>query len=494
MSLQIKCLVLSLSFVLGMIASSFGQSTVIENPFFKKSATSKTKPATRNAKTIVASTEKSKANLKPIANTASPLRAFEYFVPESADLLLVLRPQQRVRHELFSKFNANVPAALASPDWSFKSEKVEWFVAATSQKTVQQIQTSFHQSMFRAIQTNLDGNLEDKSKTRPSIANHLNEETCCLIRFTEPTDMQPFAEILKTENTECGEYQESNWLGREILDCGCADCCIVVRLDEKTFMIGNKERLGAAFQSQQPTSPLIAKWTRELAQSKFRGEMFLGADLSKADWDALPLPKFDERVELVKAIESVAFTVDLDGSKLFDCTAGCESSVTAEKIKTTLEEGLAMYLDSADQWARTMSGQVGAANALDSEANLMVELARGVKFAQKNRNLTVTLPRPEGFAEMVETMMSAQTQFQEPSADFETRPSAVEVKPVLVWKRKIKKGSKVQPADVVVEQWPAQLIPENAFDDDSQVVGRNLKTGSNRGMPIMGRDLEPATP
>ena len=502
MSLQPKHLVIALSFVLGVVASSFGQNSVVKNPFVKQSTESTFKSVKAAHETgKITNTQlnkpRSTEELKPIANTDSPLNGFEYFVPESADMLLVLRPQQRIRSELFSFLESNSGLGMVANDWPLQSEQIEWVVAATSQRVIQQSQRSFQQNIYRAIKSSLDGDGDGQQpKKQRSIANDLNEDTCCLIRFTEPTEIELFGKLLDVKNDKCGEYQASKWLGRETLDCGCADCCVVVRLNEKTFLIGNKEHLGAAFHSQQPTSPMIANWARELAKSNFRGEVFLGVDISKTDWGAFPFPETDERVALVKAIKSVALTVDLKTNKLLGCTAGCENVDSAGKIKTLMEEGLAMYLDTVDQWMAKMSGPTGAdANVSNMETkDQMVELVRSIKFAQNESNLTITLPRPDGFTEMLKTMASEQARFrQQAYADFETAHTKVEMKPVLTWKNKVKKGSKIRPADVTVEQWPAELVPEDAFQDTSEVVGKNLKRGTFPGQPIMDHDFEPVT-
>ncbi len=497
MSLQPKHLIIALSFVLGMVASSFGQNTVVKNPFVKKSTESvfKTVKVSRESGKVLNTQlnwPRSKEERKPIANTVSPLEGFQYFVPESADLLVVLRPQQRVRSELFSLLDSSSGMGAAAADWPFDSEEVEWMVAATSQKAVFQMQRSAQENIFNAIRAQLDGELEGQQpKKQRSLANDLNEDTSCLVRFTEPTGMEKFEKLLDFKGDDCGEYKQEKWLGRETFDCGCDDCCIVVRLDDRTFLIGNKQHLGAAFQSQQPTSPMIANWTRELAKSNFRGEVFVGVDLSKTDWDAFPFPEADERLGLVKAIKSVKFAVDLKTKNLFDCKAGCEDSEAASKIEKVFEEGLAMYVDAAEQWTSMMSAeQVGGGKNLQTK-NMIVEFARSIQVGQQDNDLTITVPRPDGLVDMLETMFAEQAKLQQEFADFETAQSKIEMKPVLVWQNKVKRGAKVEPADVKLEQWPAELVPEGAFGDESEVVGRNVKMGSNRGMPISDSDFVP---
>ncbi len=439
------------------------------------------------------------------SESRSALLEFERFVPAQAKLLLVHRPRQLAENEVINPLINS--AVISSYPWlPGKPENIELVVAATSHKTFDQLMGLQAQAAFADIAADLAeamGEQPHNKNTEPSLANYFNSEFCGLVKFTKPTGWNVFARWLDVENDNCGQYQSRQWMGHEILECGCDNCCIVLRMNEKTFVVGHRQHLGKALESDRPLDNKLTGWLRELQTSEFAGEFYIGTDISAYEgmWGGF-LPR-QGAWTMADKIWGIQFRLDLTHSPLVACQFEFQQPRVASEFKNHLESQLREQLTTKQrQLERTSDDSIAAWQARQS-----IELARSLTFKHQKSSVRVELPRPHNFDEMITKLVTQlhehnrqqQKSFDEIAADLDAARNAARNTPfvktidVIILNQDLDAGQLIREEHFEIEQWPAKFVPKGAVKEISSVVGMKVQQDLYAGQPLLIHDVDATT-
>ena len=421
-----------------------------------------------------------------LQTTSDRLAIFEKFVPADATVLCVMSPAKI----LASPIAKITPPSLASSQ-SSKIEAIEFvenleFVAfAATEKTLNNVATSQSTKAYKRIAAQLDNRgANSMASDAPSLTmvNHLNEGVSGMLQFKEATDWTPIKTLFTRDDGFNANFIETNCNGYRILACDQENTCVVIKLDSRTYVIGNKTQLIDALSSNASKSKIVSKWIADTKGRDFDGEIIFAIDLSsKLDSSLsqmLPL--------LSSSIEDFKIEINLQNGPLVFCRSSfAEPKESQELIRKTETQ--------ISHWIEEQESRLPSPKADEKfyfwQARQGLAIAKSIKFESTEKTASISIPRPHGFDSLVQEysqrMNSMLEEIEQSREEFSFVANSVETGTVVIAKNRISRGTVISADDVMIESWPAELIPADALTDTESVLGRKAVEAMFKGGPIM---------
>jgi len=415
------------------------------------------------------------------------LSEYSRFVPENADFLIVRRPRQQFANEVVADFLSAMPANF---DWlpTDDLQSIELVVVAASSKAITKMAHSRAQATFEDISKQIE-TLGFPETTKPGMAHYLNTDFAGVIRFTDDSQLTVLANWLYKSSG--GEFHTRQWKGYQLTECKTADCCVIVQLDPMTFLVGNKTEFARALQVVQTSNTKVAGWLQVIVKSNFSGEYFIAVDTRdmKDTWGGFP------QVGTWKLMDNIqSFELQVDFSR--PMLARLKIDLEGEENATELASELDSLLD----------GEISRREKIQQSRNadlfpLMpnkdgIKLLKKITFRSEGRSAYMEFTRPENFDSIIAQITRQHVEFnRSQSSRFESianesKAQEIKVVEVLIAGREIESGQTIQESDIQSETWPADIVPGDAFQVKSGVIGRKVTRRLYRGEPLMSNHFE----
>lgn len=436
------------------------------------------------------------SNTSQVGQNAALVK-FGTFAPPESTVFFVHRPRQTVTSNLAK---AAFQSSAELPWFPPNPEKIDSITVAASDDSLQELMLYPSQQAFENIadQLQFDGEQSTKKAAppRPTTINFFNSEFSALIQFSRSADWQYFKTWFESEEAFQGKFRETKWNGLPMLECDQENTCVVLKLNDRNFVIGNKSRFDQIPNTSASGCPFVSRNISHAIKSGFEGELYFAMDLTKyVDRGNEYLPK-QGIFSLANQIKEARFEVSLQGRALFAGRFGFTGPEVAQQFKSELEKAIGEYTRIYDR----APGNAPPADSQDGfglkeneffvwQAKQGSALAKTLIFEHRNSEVMVTLPRPAGFESLADQYAKQFDKELARQKEMFKKPPAVIMGRIAVARRRIEKGQLITADDIKFEQWPEELIPENSFDDDRGIVDRNAKEMIYRGKPITNQDI-----
>ncbi len=478
---------LAIAFVFGMFATLYAQNPItISNPYAQFDSTvDQTNDQTNDGQTDVQI-----QNPFNDQTSNSAWDQFSPFVPRRAELLFVHRPSLAAKSEL-----AGLSDLLGGTSSLMPAEqtKIDWIIAAGSSDAIGNLNSIQARNAFDDIAADLQAASGNPivAKKRPTVANYLNSDFCALVMFNQPAPIGQLANWLSENHEDSGQYEIVNWLGHKIVENGRDDCCIVIQLDPKTFIVGNKKNIKLGMEGKLKSSESVAKMLSKLKENGFAAEMYFGTDVSAYKTKLTDSFLLQGIWSSLSKLNTFEFALDLQRDELLNCSMSFENESAASKFKEELSELINTELDR-------MEKQIMAQSDPDSfpnwQARTVFEFATNLAINQDLDSVSVTLPRPVDLEKTVKTYVSKMEVFtRDQEAQFDAIAAELTMSPVVVLSRNINAGDVIGKDDIKVENWPEDIIPDGAIRISTSVIGAKAKNDIRRGLPVLNEMIESAS-
>lgn len=501
---------LAIAYIFSIVASVCAQTTSVTNPNFQPEVrtSSQIDPAVKPA-----------GEFKP----DSLLADFEPFVPQSAEVLILHRPKQLFENKALGTL---VQALDVASRWlPTEPNQIELLMVAASHKTIGKITNARAEEAFADIAEQIAAINPDhkrEKRNKPSLANLLNTDFAGLIRFAKPIDWQDLATWLDKKNDRYGKYKSAKWKGDDILDCGSADCCVVIRLDPRTFVISNKRQLRRSAESKRTANPVVTQWLQKLDRDDFQGEYFIGTDMRVYEnaWAQI-MPQTGPWSKVDK-IEALQFRLDLHRTPLVMCQFDFTDSTTAAEFKQQIEKAFRDELAKRRDELKLDENN----NSLHGWATRQAQkMAESLTFYHDDKSVQASVPRPDNFDQLTSALVTRLNQyetkqksqfdaiasqldaagnesdsgaseaFNEIARDLEAAGSnqaatKVGTRALLILKKDIEPGEVIRRKDLTVELWRRDLVPEDALTNSKWITGKKAKQHLLKGQPVLQDQVE----
>jgi len=431
---------------------------------------------------------------------------FERFVPGKADLLIAARPAQFLNTEFAQpvldtyersakqvRRAGGIASPKGKPDGGF-FKNIELLMVASDHESLGNAWNYPVYKSFEKIRAQLQEGADsqkilDEIPTE-TLVNYLNQNFSGLIQYKKATDWEEIRSWFHSDSDFKGEYFESEWDGYKILECKQENTCAAIRLDERTYVVGNKAKLIDAISNPQSKNEQVSKWIAKAETTNFSGELFVGKSVGAAGSKVgLPLFSFSLAGHL-GPVQNIAIAIDLKNKNLLDCDFEFETPEAAQefiaKTKKLAKSLIQTYKTSFK------ASRKGEEDQWVWQAKRTCELVESAEFSTTDAVGTVLVSRPNGLEKWPKLYTQKQKEYKAKMS--RQTPAPVKVSPVLVAKHDIEKGSRIQASDVKIENWPVKLIPRKSLKSKDAARNRKAKRSIGRGMPISKRDLVGPSP
>ena len=472
-------------------------------------------------------------------NMEKLLGQFEKFAHPDATDLMIYRPKQLSETKIKQILDAPYQgmAGLREPWLPSDPDKIELIVTASSSTTLKNLSEMRTHKLFRSISKQLDAvkaKKENKSRKRfPTKINFFNQQFSGLVRFTEPTRWDVMQKWFREDSDFKGRLTGMRINDLEVMRCDENDSCIVIRLDERTFVIGSQAELESAVVETGPeagSSPnaFISGCIDEVRQGDFDGEFYLAQRLpdSKLAVNHMAAMFLEpliggEKISEAKVSLSSGKKAILNAELLF------ASDGAAAKFVSKTQSLVSRRLAALEQEMK--HSPVGGGFGWQIKA--MIDIGKTIEMGNNDSTVHISLPRPGNLDELlqqyakevqaardrIEKRMqtlnapsktdprSGSEAFQSPKPirsrapkvktrnrapqPVRRRTSVVKTLPVVIAKSNIKAGTVLQPNHLRIEHWPAKLIPNDALRKKEAAIGRRTSQLS-KGLPVISSHLE----
>ena len=446
--------------------------------------------ATTDATSVAKSAEDraGTSNQRSIPRSAiqqSTNRLFMELAPEKADLVVACRPHQYLKSELGSFATGYLFEN--NPSFQSEFENIELLMFASSHKSLRELFSYRSKRAFQLIADRLADPENPVAKTEQSPAtpaNLLNEDCTGLIRFRSPVQWKFFENWFRSDEFFAGEFSVEEINGFEVLVCSAENSCVVCKVSQNTFAVGNREQLLEALNSKQSKSPKVSRWLDRNERTNSDGELFVAMTMPEDS----PLKYFATQWNIVEQASEFDFALNLNGDVLADLRV--EFSTDAEAREFT--ELVSGFLKNMVTAMKSMSGGFEDGNSNRSHSDnaqiwqyqQQLAMLESVKVQRNETTTQIQLPRPANFTSLVRKQIKLHRQTME-RVRRHAKTNAVKVQNVAVAMKDIKPGSRISPGDIKIERWPTSLVPEKAIRDESSIMNRKVKSSIRRNMPVM---------
>jgi len=442
-------------------------------------------------------------------NMEKLLGQFEKFAHPDATDLMIYRPLQLSQTKIKQMMDAPYQGLEGNHEAS----------SSTTLKNLSEMRTH---KLFRSISKQLDAvkaKKENKSRKRfPTKINFFNQQFSGLVRFN--SDFK-------------GRLTGMRINDLEVMRCDENDSCIVIRLDERTFVIGSQAELESAVVETGPeagSSPnaFISGCIDEVRQGDFDGEFYLAQRLpdSKLAVNHMAAMFLEpliggEKISEAKVSLSSGKKAILNAELLF------ASDGAAAKFVSKTQSLVSRRLTALEQEMK--HSPVGGGFGWQIKA--MIDIEKTIEMGNNGSTVHISLPRPGNLDELLQQYAkevqatrdriekriqtlnapsktdprSGSEAFQSPKPirsrapkvktrnrapqPIRRRTSVVKTLPVVIAKSNIKAGTVLQPNHLRIEHWPAKLIPNDALRKKEAAIGRRTSQLS-KGLPVISSHLE----
>ena len=223
-----------------------------------------------NAVNEVTTTVANRSEAKEIVD-ATIESSFIELVPRNANLLVVCRPHEYLTSEL----------GMLSTDWLFKGDSsferevknIELLMFASTEKSAKNLANYRSQHAFETIVAKLNESQQQKARANrvtPTRINILNKDCTALVRFRNPVQWKYFEDWFHNDEEFQGDFSVEEINGVEVLGCSADNTCVVCKIEENTFVVGNRKQLLKGLESKQATNTKVAQWLEQNVD----GELF----------------------------------------------------------------------------------------------------------------------------------------------------------------------------------------------------------------------------
>lgn len=439
-----------------------------------------------NAVNEVTTTVANRSEAKEIVD-ANIESSFIELVPRNANLLVVCRPHEYLTSEL----------GMLSTDWLFQGDSsferevknIELLMFASTEKSAKNLANYRSQHAFETIVAKLNESQQQKARANrvtPTRINILNKDCTALVRFRNPVQWKYFEDWFHNDEEFQGDFSVEEVNGVEVLGCSADNTCVVCKIEENTFVVGNRKQLLKGLESKQATNTKVAQWLEQNVD----GELFAAVSPTKESM----LHSFANFFEpSMRHIKEGTFALDLDQGVLSDLSVNFARDTDAEKFRklaNTQVKNITAVLESAVAQQKS-SFTTGMEKAIDDQrwqAQYQLAMLKSLRVSGEDSTVRIELPLPAKFAATVRKYLKLQQKMME-QFNRQQKEHAVKVKPVVVAAKDIQPGSMISADDVKTENWPEELIPAGAIRDKKSLVNRKARTRIQRHMPVMKDSL-----
>ena len=441
------------------------------------------------------------------------LGQFEKFAHPKATDFLIYRPKQLSETKIKQMLDAPYQGmeGLREPWLPADPDQIELIVAASSSTTLKNMSELRTLQMLRSISKHL----KDKSRRRiPTKINFLNQQFSGLVRFTEPTRWDVLQKWFRADSDFKGRLSGTRINDLEVMRCEEKDTCIVMRLDERTFVIGSQAELESAVVETEggaSPNPFISRCIDEVCQSDFDGEFYQAKQLpnSKLKVNHMAAMVLQPIIGGEKISEArMSFSNDKKAIVTVELLLAADSA--AAKFVSKTQEMVSRQVAMLEQETKL----VPAGTDFGWQVKAMIDIAKTIEMSHSGSTVHVSVPRPSNLDELLQhyakSVQSARDQIarhiqkgaaaipadlpagmsvHQPSQPVRSQAPVVKMLPILVAKSNIKAGTILQANHLKIENWPAKLVPQDALQKKEAAVGRRA-VQIPRGLPVMPTHLE----
>ena len=411
--------------------------------------------------------------------TSDLLSQFEKFAPANSTLLCLARTGR-----IFESPIADIAPPAMQSDAREKAKDIVFAAMATNQESLSDMITHRSRRAFALIAAELSDEGKDSIENEAAaltIVNILNHNFSGMFQFKKATDWSTLKTFLTRDDEFDGEFFETEWNGYQILECDQEDSCVVIRLDSRTFVIGNKAQLTNAISSGKGTSEAVAKWIADPEATNFDGEFFFAINLkSKPDGMLGGMPPL-----MPPSIEDFKLAVDMRNGPLVHCQSSFNEPEELQKLIQEIKSHTSQWIRQAE----SRMEQVASDESFDEwQVRQMLAIAKSIKFEAINTTASITIPRPDDFDALVREygrrLNSVMQKYERSLEQFSQPVNAVAMETVVVATKSIQRGAVISADDIKVENWPEEIIPSTAFKSREAILKRKAAVTISKGFPI----------
>ena len=430
--------------------------------------------------------QKASASSSPLSTT--PLRlstftspaVFASFAPERADLLVVAQPDKLARYSIIkSQYQIFTPLR----GDAFKSAKpldadeIELVMVAARYKPLVESMSEASRQAFERISAELNGREHD-SKFEPANL-YLAKNLSALVRFKSPTNWAYVQHQLGYNLGAAAKGDLRKWRGHEILVLADNDPSSVLRLDDRTFLLCDRNRIAEQLTKPTNVQSDVGKWLEKFGLEK-NGELFVA---SKPELGMFPLGLFLPPSDALKHLGEVRLSLDVKNRRLLNIDCEFASSKHAESFLGEIRKSLSSIKEMFD-----MTKNNSADGPAAKLTRLGLDSIDGTKISTTGSTFNLQFVKPDNFEERYMDLMNPKNsrvrRFEPPNQN------RIKTKPVAIATRRIKVGERLTKADVKIEKWPEEVVPKNIAGDQKSVVGKQARRAYQKGMPFHLSGLE----
>ena len=333
----------------------------------------------------------------------------------------------------------------------------------------------------------------------PTKMNYFNNDFVGYVQFDTPTKWSTFEEWFRDDKSFDGQFSTTDDSGFEILESDAPNSCAVLKLDDRAFLVGNKQQLLEGVKAEQSKNEQVSRWLEEIDAAGFQGELFFAKRMNHSSAAPAESPLFLPTTgpwKAINEIEQFKLAIDFNSDSLLDLKLGFLSDKKAEAFRAlaedTVKSSTSEMQDMVDVMSKTQSDrqQDSASDSYDWQMRQMLAMAKSLKFGNSGSMATITVPRPAQFESLVKRYCEKQNQLVSHQAQAFQPLREVDTRQVFVAKKKIQKGSVFTPEDISIESWPEQIVPEDAIRSLDSVKNRKSQGHIPRGMPLLRKHFD----
>lgn len=429
-------------------------------------------------------------------------QSFSQFAPAGANVFVSIKPKQLLDFRSFRSYDKLLKQAMQGPGIGVDPSKIELVLLAANREKFEKAFSDYAEQQFAEVANLLsDEPVEIKQKPSPSELGASG-----LIRFVEPTSWKTVKQwVLNSTDTE---IRQVRWRGLEVVSFQDFPMS-VVRLDERTFLICNRNAMVNSLEHEMPENRLLSAWLGESAEN---GEFFIAGESRQPVIPAMSIEVAGLWGSWAE-MNQFKVAIGLSEENLAKVELGFVNSKSAQRFETEIQTSITETLQLMEQTGEYQNPEFAKLAARQKEQALKFKDL--LTISQNDEFVSLTLRRPAGFEEMVENYLADFNRMTKSFADdsrlrevgveqsrsFEqsdqpdrrrqrTAKPAIKMNPVYVFTRSMDVGERITSDDVKNELWPAKLIPENAIRSEKRVIGKRTTARVSRGMPVMSSQLK----
>jgi len=334
-------------------------------------------------------------------NMEKLLGQFEKFAHPDATDLMIYRPKQLSETKIKQMLDAPYQGmeGIREPWLPADPDQIELIVAASSSTTLKNMSELRTLQMLRSISKHL----KDKSRRRiPTKINFLNQQFSGLVRFTEPTRWDVLQKWFRADSDFKGRLSGTRINDLEVMRCEEKDTCIVMRLDERTFVIGSQAELESAVVETEggaSPNPFISRCIDEVCQGDFDGEFYQAKQLpnSKLKVNHMAAMVLQPIIGGEKISEArMSFSNDKKAIVTVELLLASDSA--AAKFVSKTQEMVSRQVAMLEQETKL----VPAGTDFGWQVKAMIDIAKTIEMSHSGSTVHVSVPRPSNLDELLQ--------------------------------------------------------------------------------------------